>query len=179
MAKVIHQSRKEHHTLTKPLHCDMGSQLFLGPQFRSTSVQDSGIFVIHVDAGQDIISRLVSFCQTHNRITLIVSAFGYVSSPSILSCNRCFTYEGNYPIISLDGFLNPINAGGVNSSTLSLSMPGADGSLIGGRISNSLIAASQTIVVLGIFGPTAPVPHSSDLAPAPEETNDDSDATSA
>ncbi|XP_059627204.1 uncharacterized protein LOC132269995 [Cornus florida] len=57
------------------------------------TIQDFTPFLIPIDAGQDIILRLTSFCQTRNQVVYILSAVGYVIHPSIHVFNRRLTFE--------------------------------------------------------------------------------------
>ncbi|CAN8325049.1 unnamed protein product [Cochlearia groenlandica] len=117
--------------------------------------------VIEVKSGEDIALKVVAFTQQGPRAICILSATGSVSTAMLRqstgNSNGVVTFEGRYEIISLTGsFLNSESNGTVTKSgTLSVSLAGPEGQIVGGCVAGMLIAGSQVQVVVGSFVPDA------------------------
>ncbi|KAH7438357.1 hypothetical protein KP509_04G012000 [Ceratopteris richardii] len=111
---------------------------------------------ITIATGEDIASRIMSFSQQGPRGICILAANGAISSvtlrqPSI--SGGIVTYEGRFEILSLSGSFLLTDLGGTRTRTgsLSVSLAGPDGRVVGGGIAGVLIAASPVQVVVGSF----------------------------
>ncbi|XP_010473594.1 PREDICTED: AT-hook motif nuclear-localized protein 5 isoform X1 [Camelina sativa] len=111
--------------------------------------------VISVGAGEDIVSKVLSFSQKRPRALCIMSGTGTVSSVTLrepASTAPSLTFEGRFEILSLGGSYLVNEEGGSKSRTggLSVSLSGIEGHVIGGGI-GMLIAASLVQVVACSF----------------------------
>ncbi|XP_009112944.1 AT-hook motif nuclear-localized protein 5 [Brassica rapa] len=111
--------------------------------------------VISVGAGEDIVSKVMSFSQQRPRALCIMSGTGTVSSVTLrqpATTEPSLTYEGRFEILSLGGSYLVNEEGGSKSRTggLSVSLSGPEGHVIGGGI-GMLIAASLVQVVACSF----------------------------
>ncbi|KAJ0265568.1 AT-hook motif nuclear-localized protein 5 [Hirschfeldia incana] len=111
--------------------------------------------VISVGAGEDIVSKVMSFSQQRPRALCIMSGTGTVSSVTLrqpATTESSLTYEGRFEILSLRGSYLVNEEGGSKSRTggLSVSLSGPEGHVIGGGI-GMLIAASLVQVVACSF----------------------------
>ncbi|KAJ4877102.1 AT-hook motif nuclear-localized protein 5 [Raphanus sativus] len=111
--------------------------------------------VISVGAGEDIVSKVMSFSQQRPRALCIMSGTGTVSSVTLrqpATTESSLTYEGRFEILSLGGSYLVNEEGGSKSRTggLSVSLSGPEGHVIGGGI-GMLIAASLVQVVACSF----------------------------
>ncbi|KAF2573191.1 hypothetical protein F2Q70_00001286, partial [Brassica cretica] len=102
--------------------------------------------VISVGAGEDIVSKVMSFSQQRPRALCIMSGTGTVSSVTLrqpATTEPSLKYEGRFEILSLGGSYLVNEEGGSKSRTggLSVSLSGPEGHVIGGGI-GMLIAAS-------------------------------------
>ncbi|CAA7042910.1 unnamed protein product [Microthlaspi erraticum] len=119
--------------------------------------------VIEVKTGEDIAMKVVEFTKQGPRAICILSATGSVSNVMLgqttnqatNNSNGVVKYEGRYEIISLSGsFLNSESNGTVTKSgTLSVSLAGSDGRIVGGLVAGMLVAGSQVQVIVGSFVP--------------------------
>ncbi|KAH9625870.1 hypothetical protein KSS87_010631 [Heliosperma pusillum] len=112
--------------------------------------------VIHVQPGEDIAGKILSFAQQRPRALCIMSGSGGVSAVTLrqpASSTGTVTFEGRFEILCLsgsylvaetDGSRNRI--GGVN---VSLSSP--DGHVIGGAVGGRLVASRLVQVVVCSF----------------------------
>ncbi|KAL0694060.1 hypothetical protein Bca4012_061240 [Brassica carinata] len=111
--------------------------------------------VISVEAGEDIVSKVLSFSQQRPRVLCIMSGTGTVSSVTLrqpATAQASLTFEGRFEILSLGGSYLVNEEGGSKSRTggLSVSLSGPEGHVIGGGI-GMLIAASLVQVVACSF----------------------------
>ncbi|CAN8245377.1 unnamed protein product [Cochlearia groenlandica] len=111
--------------------------------------------VISVAAGEDIVSKVLSFSQQRPRALCIMSGTGTVSSVTLhqpASTAPSVTFEGRFGILSLGGSYLVNEEGGSKSRTggMSVSLSGPEGHVIGGGI-GMLIAASLVQVVACSF----------------------------
>ncbi|KAF8117971.1 hypothetical protein N665_0007s0020 [Sinapis alba] len=111
--------------------------------------------VISVEAGEDIVSKVLSFSQQRPRVLCIMSGTGTVSSVTLrqpATPEPSLTFEGRFEILSLGGSYLVNEEGGSKSRTggLSVSLSGPEGHVIGGGI-GMLIAASLVQVVACSF----------------------------
>ncbi|KAK7309114.1 hypothetical protein RJT34_05596 [Clitoria ternatea] len=123
--------------------------------------------VIFVDIGEvtliaynaskcDIIAKVMAFCQQAPRTVCILSANGAIRNATFQQAaisGGTVTYEGQFEIISLSGSILPFesNSGCIRMGSLSVSLAGSDGRVMGGAIAGVLTAASQVQVIAGSF----------------------------
>ncbi|GFQ04011.1 putative DNA-binding protein escarola [Phtheirospermum japonicum] len=111
--------------------------------------------VITVDPGEDIASKIVAFSQQGPRTVCILSANGAVCNVTLRQpvSGGTVTYEGRFEIISLSGSFLMSESNGSHSRTgsLSVSLAGPDGRVLGGGVAGVLKAASPVQVVVGSF----------------------------
>ncbi|XP_010473585.1 PREDICTED: AT-hook motif nuclear-localized protein 5-like isoform X3 [Camelina sativa] len=119
--------------------------------------------VISVEAGEDIVAKIVSFSQQRPRTLCIMSGTGTVSSVTLRQpalTTPHLTFKGRFDILSLGGSYLVNDEGGSKSRTggLSVSLSDGDGEgrVIGGGIS-MLIAASlvQVVACSFVYGASA------------------------
>ncbi|KAG2302750.1 hypothetical protein Bca52824_031401 [Brassica carinata] len=111
--------------------------------------------VISVEAGEDVVSKVMAFSQQRPRALCVMSGTGTVSSVTLrqpATTEPSLTFEGRFEILSLGGSYLVNEGGGPKSRTggLSVSLSGPEGHVIGGGI-GMLIAASLVQVVACSF----------------------------
>ncbi|KAL3645589.1 hypothetical protein CASFOL_010769 [Castilleja foliolosa] len=111
--------------------------------------------VITVDPGEDVASKIVAFSQQGPRTVCILSANGAVSNVALRQpvSGVTLSYEGWFEIISLSGSFLMSESNGSHSRTgsLSVSLAGEDGRVLGGGVAGVLKAVSPVQVVVGSF----------------------------
>ncbi|BAU00349.1 hypothetical protein LR48_Vigan06g020800 [Vigna angularis] len=116
--------------------------------------------VISAEAGEDIGAKIMAFCEQGPRAVCILSAVGPIRNvtirqpPSVSSLSGPdVSYEGEFEIISLTGFTQQSenNNGHIGMRSLSISLAGPDGRVLGGEVTGALTAASAVQVVVGSF----------------------------
>ncbi|KAJ0260657.1 PPC domain-containing protein [Hirschfeldia incana] len=111
--------------------------------------------VISVEAGEDIVSKVLSFSQQRPRALCIMSGTGMASAFTLRqtgSSAPTLSFQGHFDILSLQGCYLVNEEGGSKSRTggISVSLSRHDGFLIGGTV-GTLIAASLVQVVACSF----------------------------
>ncbi|PIN24747.1 hypothetical protein CDL12_02513 [Handroanthus impetiginosus] len=112
--------------------------------------------VITVNAGEDIASKIMAFSQQGPRTVCILSANGSICNVTLRQpamSGGTVTYEGRFEIISLSGSFGMSESDGNRNRTgsLSVSLAGSDGRVLGGGVAGSLKAASHVQVIVGSF----------------------------
>ncbi|XP_052209706.1 AT-hook motif nuclear-localized protein 8-like isoform X2 [Diospyros lotus] len=112
--------------------------------------------VILVKAGEDIASKIMAFSQEGPRTICILSANGAVCNVTLRQTSMSggiVTYEGRFEIISLSGSFFMSESGGSRNRTgsLSVSLAGPDGRVLGGGVAGMLVAATPVQVIVGSF----------------------------
>ncbi|KDP25444.1 hypothetical protein JCGZ_20600 [Jatropha curcas] len=111
--------------------------------------------VIGIGAGEDIVSRILSFAQQRPRAVCVLSGTGAVSSVTLrqpASSGPSLTFEGRFEILCMSGSYLVSEDGGPRNRTggISASLSTPDGHVIGGAI-GMLIAAGPVQVVACSF----------------------------
>ncbi|KAM7530972.1 hypothetical protein LguiB_034382 [Lonicera macranthoides] len=110
--------------------------------------------VIIANAGEDIASKILAFSQQGPRSVCILSANGAVSNVTLsqpaMSASSV-KYEGRFEIISLTGSFSPSESNGNRNRSLTISLAGSDGHVLGGGVAGVLIAATPVQVIVGSF----------------------------
>lgn len=116
-----------------------------------------------VNAGEDIIAKITSFCESCSCNAYIVSAVGSIARASILQSGNASTYEGSYGIVTLTGHVSvSLIPGGGNACKVVITLAGNNGSVFGGFVSGPLIAATNIQIMLLMFThPLAPLDETS------------------
>ncbi|KAL8114493.1 AT-hook motif nuclear-localized protein 1-like [Apium graveolens] len=112
--------------------------------------------IVTVNAGEDVMMKIISFSQQGPRAICILSANGVISSVTLRqpdSSGGTLTYEGRFDILSLSGSFMPTEVGGIRnrSGGMSVSLAGPDGRIIGGSVAGLLVAACPVQIVIGSF----------------------------
>ncbi|CAL1376151.1 unnamed protein product [Linum trigynum] len=112
--------------------------------------------VILVQAGEDIASKIYSFSQQGPRTICILSANGAICNVTLRQpamTGGTVTYEGRFEIISLAGsfWLSENNGNKSRHGSLSVSLAGSDGRVLGGGVAGMLMAATPVQVIVGSF----------------------------
>ncbi|KAK4365818.1 hypothetical protein RND71_013698 [Anisodus tanguticus] len=106
--------------------------------------------VIVVNVGEDLASKLMAFSEQGPRTVCILSAHGAICNVTLRQPamgGGTVAYEGRFEIISLSGsFLHS-----TRTSSLSVSLAGSDGRVLGGGVAGTLMAATQVQVIVGSF----------------------------
>ncbi|XP_059299235.1 AT-hook motif nuclear-localized protein 8-like [Lycium ferocissimum] len=106
--------------------------------------------VIVVNVGEDIASKLMAFSEQGPRTVCILSAHGAICNVTLRQPamgGGSVAYEGRFEIISLSGsFLHS-----TRTSSLSVSLAGSDGRVLGGGVAGTLMAATPVQVIVGSF----------------------------
>ncbi|CAN1333099.1 AT-hook motif nuclear-localized protein 1 [Linum perenne] len=109
---------------------------------------------IHVEKGQDISARIISFCQRGRRNICILSATGLISTVTLrLLGSYTHTYSGQFELVLLSGSFTPAKNEGPTSKTggMSIMFARPDGGIVGGGVAGVLVAATRVQVMLGSF----------------------------
>lgn len=127
----------------------------LGEWMNTSAGQAFAPHVITIEAGEDLVAKLLLFSQQRPRALCILSGNGTVSSVALrqpASTGVSVTYEGRFQILCLSGSYLVDEDGGPRDRTggISVSLSSSDGHVIGGAVS-MLIAASPVQVVLCSF----------------------------
>ncbi|KAK9698680.1 hypothetical protein RND81_08G123100 [Saponaria officinalis] len=112
--------------------------------------------IITVNAGEDVMMKVILFSQQGPRAICVLSANGVISSVTLRQPNSSggtLTYEGRFEILSLMGSFMPSESGGIRnrSGGLSVSLASADGRVVGGGVAGMLVASSPVQIVVGSF----------------------------
>ncbi|WOG88417.1 hypothetical protein DCAR_0207652 [Daucus carota subsp. sativus] len=112
--------------------------------------------IVTVNAGEDVMMKIISFSQQGPRAICILSANGVISSVTLRqpdSSGGTLTYEGRFDILSLSGSFMPTEVGGIRnrSGGMSVSLASPDGRIIGGSVAGLLVAACPVQIVIGSF----------------------------
>jgi predicted DNA-binding protein with PD1-like motif len=111
--------------------------------------------IITVAKGEDVSKKISEFLQQGPWAVCVLSANGTISNVTLNTGmpTGTVTYEGRFEILSLSGSFVLTEAGGNQTRTggLTVSLAGADGSVVGGVVGGLLIAASPVQVVVGTF----------------------------
>ncbi|KAK1356546.1 AT-hook motif nuclear-localized protein [Heracleum sosnowskyi] len=112
--------------------------------------------VITVDQGEDIASKIVDFSQQGPRTVCILSANGTIWNVTLRQTampSSTKSYEGIFEIITLSGSysLSDDNGSLNQIGSLSVSLSGPDGQVLGGVVAGELIAATPVQVIVGSF----------------------------
>ncbi|KAL2516818.1 AT-hook motif nuclear-localized protein 1 [Abeliophyllum distichum] len=112
--------------------------------------------IITVNAGEDVMMKVISFSQQGPRAICVLSANGVISSVTLRqpdSSGGTLTYEGRFEILSLTGSFMPSETGGMRhrSGGMSVSLASPDGRVVGGGVAGLLVAAGPVQIVLGSF----------------------------
>lgn len=116
--------------------------------------------LITVNVGEDVSTKIISFCQHGPRAICVISAVGLISNVTLRqphSSGGTLTYEGRFEILSLSGSFTPSDFGGTRygrAGGMSISLASPDGRVVGGTLAGLLIAASPVQVVVGSFLPS-------------------------
>lgn len=130
----------------------------IGGMFADTAGVDFTPHVITVQTGEDVAAKIYSVGQKGPRGVCVLSANGAISNVTIRqpgSSGGLLTYEGRFEILSLSGSYTMNECNGVISrnGSLSVSLAGPDGRVVGGSVAGWLTAASPIQVVVGSFAP--------------------------
>ncbi|KAL9434965.1 hypothetical protein AB3S75_021263 [Citrus x aurantiifolia] len=114
--------------------------------------------VITIDAGEDVMMKVISFSQQGPRAICILSANGVISNVTLRqpdSSGGTLTYEGRFEILSLSGSFMLTESQGTRSRSggMSVSLASPDGRVVGGAVAGLLVAAGPVQVVVGSFLP--------------------------
>ncbi|OIW13566.1 hypothetical protein TanjilG_29307 [Lupinus angustifolius] len=113
--------------------------------------------VVTVNVGEDVVSRILSFLHKSNEVVCILSAAGAVSSVFMRhqsSSSQVLKYEGCFEIVSLCGsctFASGIDGARHKNAMLSVILGKGDGSVFGGCIESSMIAATPIQLSMATF----------------------------
>ncbi|KAL6981814.1 hypothetical protein U1Q18_023434 [Sarracenia purpurea var. burkii] len=105
--------------------------------------------------------KIISFNKQGPRAVCILSAQGVISNATLQqpdSSGGTLTYEGIFDIIGLMGSFTPTEAG-ARAGTLTVTLVGPDGRLIGGTLAGLLVAGGPVQVVVGSFLPSGHQEH--------------------
>ncbi|KAF7828283.1 AT-hook motif nuclear-localized protein 5-like [Senna tora] len=127
----------------------------LGEWMNSSAGMAFAPHVVTIEAGEDIVAKLLSISQQRPRVLCILSATGSVSSVTLrqpASTAVSITLEGQFQILCLSGSYLVAEDGGIRKRTggLSVSLANPEGHVIGGGAA-MLIAATPVQVVVCSF----------------------------
>ncbi|KAJ8560291.1 hypothetical protein K7X08_004349 [Anisodus acutangulus] len=126
--------------------------------------------VIVVNVGEDIASKLMAFSEQGPRTVCILSAHGAICNVTLRQPamgGGTVAYEGRLEIISLSGsFFHS-----TRTSSLSVSLAGSDGRVLGGGVAGTLMAATPVQVIVGSFIAEGKKPKSKTPSSTPPPSN--------
>ncbi|KDO85847.1 hypothetical protein CISIN_1g020353mg [Citrus sinensis] len=108
--------------------------------------------VITINAGEDVMMKVISFSQQGPRAICILSANGVISNVTLRqpdSSGGTLTYEGRFEILSLSGSFMLTESQGTRSRSggMSVSLASPDGRVVGGAVAGLLVAAGPVQVI--------------------------------
>ncbi|KAF5753115.1 putative DNA-binding protein ESCAROLA [Tripterygium wilfordii] len=132
-----------------------GRKLHMAASMGSTGIGFTPHVMI-VKAGEDVLSKIMSFSQHGSRAVCVLSANGAISNVTLrqsATSGGTVTVEGRFEILSLSGSFLLSESAGQRSRTggLSVLLSGPNGNVLGGGVAGLLTAASLVQVVLGSF----------------------------
>lgn len=110
--------------------------------------------VINIKTGEDILVKIMSFCESTSKSVCVLSANGSTSSVSLRRPYQSVTYKGVYDILSLTGFFFVLESGGRHSREGGLTAilgNEEDGDVWGGNVDGLFTAATDVQVIVGSF----------------------------
>ncbi|KAK9716568.1 hypothetical protein RND81_06G242700 [Saponaria officinalis] len=112
--------------------------------------------VVHVQPGEDIAEKILSFAQHRPRALCIMSGSGGVSAVTLRqpgSSSGTVTFEGRFEILCLSGSYLVAETGGPRNRTggVNVSLSSPDGHVIGGAVGGRLVASKPVQVVVCSF----------------------------
>ncbi|CAN4083617.1 unnamed protein product [Withania somnifera] len=112
--------------------------------------------VITIQAGEDVLAKLKSFSQSTSKAVCVLSANGSISNVSLwqaATSGGIVTYEGRFEILTMSGSFFTSESGGQCSRTgsLTVSLAGPVGQVLGGGVAGLLTAAAAVQVIVGSF----------------------------
>ncbi|XP_050227946.1 AT-hook motif nuclear-localized protein 5 [Mercurialis annua] len=127
----------------------------LGDWMKNSAGMAFSPHVIHIEVGEDIVAKILSFAQQRPRALCILSGTGTISSVTLrqpASSGSSLTFEGRFEILCLSGSYLVSEDGGPKdrSGGVSASLSSPDGHVVGGAI-EMLIAAGPVQVVACSF----------------------------
>nr|XP_017245648.1 PREDICTED: AT-hook motif nuclear-localized protein 1-like [Daucus carota subsp. sativus] len=131
--------------------------------------------VVTVDPGEDVAVKLMSISRREARTVRVLGGSGAVSVVTLRHLNPygdTMIYEGSYGMFFLSGYFTPKDIGGKKAivGSMTVSLAGPNGSVMGGVLAGSLIAAAPVQVVITSFRPSNEEPKqfapTSSLVPA-------------
>ncbi|KAM3379692.1 AT-hook motif nuclear-localized protein 10 isoform X1 [Capsicum galapagoense] len=117
--------------------------------------------IIHVDIGQDIVSKIMTFLEQEQSAVCILSGVGVLCKVTLRwseTAGGTMTHEGQFDITSLSGSFIRSKSG--VSGFLNLSVTSPDGSDFGGVVAGKLRAVTPVQVTLRCFSPYVEKPES-------------------
>ncbi|TMW96441.1 hypothetical protein EJD97_007353 [Solanum chilense] len=110
--------------------------------------------VINIKTGEDILVKIMSFCESTSKSVCVLSANGSTSSVSLRRPYQSVTYKGVYDILSLTGFFFVLESGGRRSREGGLTAilgNEEDGDVWGGNVDGLFTAATNVQVIVSSF----------------------------
>ncbi|KAK4711600.1 hypothetical protein R3W88_006113 [Solanum pinnatisectum] len=110
--------------------------------------------VIKIKAGEDILAKIMSFCESTSKAVCVLSANGSISNVSLCRPDEPVTHKGLYEILSLTGFFFVLESGGQRSREGCLTVilgNEADGDVWGGNVDGLFTAAIDVQVIVSSF----------------------------
>ncbi|XP_015064389.1 AT-hook motif nuclear-localized protein 1-like [Solanum pennellii] len=110
--------------------------------------------VINIKTGEDILVKIMSFCESTSKSVCVLSANGSTSSVSLRRPYQSVTYKGVYDILSLTGFFFVLESGGRRSREGGLTAilgNEEDGDVWGGNVDGLFTAATDVQVIVSSF----------------------------
>ncbi|CAL5426391.1 unnamed protein product [Camellia sinensis] len=129
----------------------------LGGVAVDTTGRDFTPHVVKIKVGEDIAEKIVSFSQGGPRAVCILAATGPVSTVDIHQAGSfgsvILRYEGCFELLTLTGSPAFNEVGGVRRKIgmLSVSLAKPDGTVFGGAVAGSLIAAGPVQLIIASF----------------------------
>uniref|UniRef100_M1B2C6 AT-hook motif nuclear-localized protein n=1 Tax=Solanum tuberosum TaxID=4113 RepID=M1B2C6_SOLTU len=121
--------------------------------------------VIKIEAGEDVLAKIMSFCESTSKSVCVLSANGSISKVLLRQTSAIETYEGLFQIINLSGSFSVLESGGECSTEGGLTVlfgGEADGNIWGGSVAGLLTAATAVQVIVGSFSTQKQRPLKSD-----------------
>lgn len=112
--------------------------------------------MLTVNAGEDVMMKIMTFSQQGSRAICILSANGLISNVTLrqtTTSGGTLTYEGRFEILSLTGLFMQNDSGGTRSRAggMSVCLAGPDGRVFGGGLAGLFLAAAPVQVMVATF----------------------------
>ncbi|KAE8716297.1 AT-hook motif nuclear-localized protein 17 [Hibiscus syriacus] len=112
-------------------------------------------YVLEIPGGNDVVEAISGFCRRRNVGVCVLYGSGTVSNVTLLQLSSTpgatITFHGRFDILSLSVTVLPPTTSYNVPNTVSISLAGPQGQVVGGFLAGSLMAADTVFIVAATF----------------------------